>query len=139
MKEDNTPEVELEWTDLGTDPDPDYVDLQADDAPTFAVPQRDEKTVPYPMSRRVLEGSEGALVVEFDLPGVRSGDITVTIENDKVEVRACRPGKDEPESSVFSVPLYDFERASAWTDAGVLRIRIPRAEFPRRDVFVRAF
>ncbi len=139
MNED-TPEVEvdLDWQKLDTDPEaPDYVDLETEEAPDFASPAAQEKTVPYPMSRRVKEGSGGALVIEFDLPGVRASEIAVTIVGSEVTVQACRPDVAEAESSTFTVPHYDLENAAAWTEDGVLRVRIPKAPEVTREVFVK--
>lgn len=137
MNEDaDTPEVEmLDWQDLGTQPD--YAEIDVDDAPDFAAPEAAEKTVPYPMTRRVLEGSEKSLVVEFDLPGVRASEIAVTIDGDRVEVKAVRPGQDAADAAAFTIADYDLDRTTAWAEDGVLRVRIPRAPYLRREVFVK--
>lgn len=81
-------------------------------------------------------------VVEFDLPGVKAGDVDLDVERNVITVKAERPaieGQDaeiiaaERPRGVFSRQLIlgdnlDTDRVQAEYDAGVLRLTIPVAE-----------
>ena len=86
--------------------------------------------------------------VQFDLPGVNSDSINLTVEQNTLTVRAERPGLDEDKVEMvvaerprgtFSRQLLlsntlDPDRIQADYDAGVLTLRIPVAQQakPRR-------
>jgi HSP20 family protein len=86
--------------------------------------------------------------VHFDLPGVRSDDIELTVERNVLTVRAQRTGASgdgveliaaERPQGTFTRQLFlgdtlDTDKLEADYDAGVLTVRIPVAEQakPRR-------
>ena len=81
-------------------------------------------------------------VVEFDLPGVKAGDVDLDVERNVLTVKAERPIADaagseliaaERPRGVFSRQLIlgdnlDTDRVKAEYDAGVLRLTIPVSE-----------
>ena len=81
-------------------------------------------------------------VVEFDLPGIRPGDVDLNIERNALTVKAERPISETQDAEliaaerprgVFSRQLFlgdnlDTERVHAEYEAGVLRLTIPVAE-----------
>ncbi|MDI3314234.1 MAG: HSP20 family small heat-shock protein [Mycobacterium sp.] len=82
-----------------------------------------------------------AVVVEFDLPGIKAESLDVKVENETLTVRAERPypGDDqgwlvsERPHGVFSRQLYlgnnlDTDKITADYTDGVLRLTIPVAE-----------
>ncbi len=83
-----------------------------------------------------------AFYVHFDLPGVQTDSIDLTVEHNVLTVRAERPGawNDDTErivserpQGVFTRQLFlgetlDSEHLSASYDAGVLTVTIPVAE-----------
>jgi HSP20 family protein len=91
---------------------------------------------------------EDTFFVHFDLPGVDSDSINLTVEQNTLTVRAERPGLDEGKVEMvvaerprgtFSRQLLlsntlDPDRIEADYDAGVLTLRIPVAQQakPRR-------
>ncbi|MCQ4079330.1 Hsp20/alpha crystallin family protein [Streptomyces sp. RB6PN25] len=85
--------------------------------------------------------TDGAFVIQFDLPGTNADSIDLHVEQNVLTVRAERPApvKDremivaERPSGVFSRQVFlgdtlDVDKIEAGYDAGVLTLRIPVAE-----------
>ncbi len=81
-------------------------------------------------------------VVHFDLPGVNSEDIDLTVDNNVLTVRASRRFPQEPDDEIIATERpqgeftrqlllgeqLDADRVSAGYDRGVLTLTIPVAE-----------
>ena len=82
-----------------------------------------------------------AVVVEFDLPGVRPETVDIDVERNVLTIRAERPSRNEDgellaserPTGLFSRQLVladnlDLDKVQADYDVGVLTLRIPVAE-----------
>lgn len=83
------------------------------------------------------------LVVRAELPGVSKDDIEISIEENTLTINAEKKGEEEKEGQSYytcercfglyhrhiSLPVHvDVDKASSTFDAGVLEIRLPKAE-----------
>lgn len=92
----------------------------------------------------VMSDEEGYTVLA-DVPGLRTDDIAIELEEDVLTLRAERPASDEMErESIWQERLHgtlvrrlrlpepiDREGIEAWVENGVLTIRLPKAEEAR--------
>jgi HSP20 family protein len=95
---------------------------------------RIEITTMRPFSANTSEGDK-AHYVHVEVPGLSAGDLTVSVENDRVVVKS----DSRDWRTAFTIPDgVERDKISAKFDDGVLRVVMPKStESARRDVPIR--
>ena len=97
-------------------------------------------TTPFPLDVRMTPDD---LVVEGQLPGVKPGDVEITVENGRLTIRGTAASEEERQDGDFLVREIrrgsfdrtvalptglEADKATATFEDGVLTLRIPKAE-----------
>jgi HSP20 family protein len=89
-----------------------------------------------------IYSTESEMIVLADMPGVRKGDLEITLERDELTIEGKIAGRGEAESALprgyhrrFRLrTAFDRERIRASLEEGILRVTLPKAatEQPRK-------
>ncbi|UCC48404.1 MAG: Hsp20/alpha crystallin family protein [Gemmatimonadota bacterium] len=82
-----------------------------------------------------IYSTESEMVVLADMPGVRKGDLEITLERDELTIEGKIAGRREAESTLpwgyhrrFKLrTAFDRERIQASLEEGILRVTLPKA------------
>jgi len=100
---------------------------------------------PFVPHMDLLVSGSGDLIMKVDLSGIRSGDVEITIEGNKVRIRGKRLDADAeharkllikkipagPFEGIFEIPSgFDLSAAKSAYHNGVLRVTVPPEQRP---------
>jgi len=116
--------------------------------PVGASRRNEEPPESYFVPATDIYETEGELVIVADLPGVKPDALTVTVQDNVLEIRGAHPAPQKAPGEAllqefaagefyraFQLPAdYDTEKVQAGLKQGVLTIRLPKSERlkPRR-------